>query len=265
MEMPMARGRDFTHADTASSPPVIIVNEAFARRYFPSGDALGRRIGTGFDGMKPVREIVGVVADAHDRGVAAEAIPTVYVSFEQFALPYGSIAVRTRSQMASVVPVIRDRLTRLNPAVPLTDFQRVSDRLRASLQEPRFYTLLAATCALMSIFFVSFGLYGLVSYSVSRRTSELGIRMAVGANRGAILTMVLLQGLRLSAAGVILGLALAGASTRALRALLFQVQAIDPLTLSLAAALVVIVTMAASYVPAYRASRVNPLTALRHD
>ena len=265
MQMPLAQGRDFTDDDTETSPPVIIVNEAFVRRYYPSGDALGRRIGTGFDGMKPVREIVGIVSDTHDRGLAAQAIPTVYIAFRQFALPYGSIAVRTRVAMASLVPVIRDRLTRLNPAVPLTDFQRVSDRVRESLREPRFYALLAATCALMSIAFVSFGLYGLVSYSVSRRTSELGIRMAVGANRAAILRMVLLQGLRLSAAGVILGLAIAAASTRALRALLFQVQPIDPLTFAVAAALVVIVTLLASYAPAYRASRVSPLAALRHE
>lgn len=265
MQMPMVQGRDFSAMDNATSPPVIIVNEAFVRRHLPSGDAIGRRIGTGFDGMKPVREIVGVVADTHDRGLAATAIPTVYISFEQFALPYGSIAVRTRAPMATVVPVIRDRLTRLNASVPLTDFQRVRDRVRDSMQEPRFYTLLAATCALMAVLFVSFGLYGLVSYSVSRRTSELGIRMAIGANRAMILKMVLLQGLRLSVAGVILGLGIALASTRALRALLFQVQAIDPLTLGLAAALVVVVTLAASYAPAYRASRVNPLAALRHE
>jgi putative ABC transport system permease protein len=265
MQMPLVRGRDFTDGDNEASPPVIIVNEAFVRRYYPDGDALGRRIGTGFDAMKPVREIVGIVADTHDRGLAAQAIPTVYIAFPQFALPYGSIAVRTRVAMASLVPVIRDRLTRLNPAVPLTDFQRVSDRVRESLREPRFYTVLAATCALMSIFFVSFGLYGLVSYSVARRTSELGIRMAVGANRAEILRMVLLQGLRLSAAGVILGLAIAAASTRALRALLFQVQPIDPLTLALAAALVVVVTLLASYAPAYRASRVSPLAALRQE
>jgi putative ABC transport system permease protein len=194
MEMPMAAGRDFADIDTATSPPVAIVNEAFARRYLPDGNPIGRRIGTGFDRLEPVREIVGVVRDVHDRGVAAAAIPTVYLSFQQFALPYGSRAVHTRVSMASLVPVIRDRLTRLNAAVPLTDFQRVSDRLNESLQEPRFYTLLAATCAFMAIFFVSFGLYGLVSYSVSRRTAELGIRMAVGANRGAILQMVLLQG-----------------------------------------------------------------------
>jgi ABC-type lipoprotein release transport system permease subunit len=244
---------------------VIVVNEAFARRYFPNGDALGRRIGTGFDRLKPVRQIVGIVSDTHDRGLAVAAIPTVYVPFTQFALPYGSMVVRARVDLAAAVPVIRDRLTRLNPDVPVADFQRLADRIRESLREPRFYTLMAATCALMAVFFVSFGLYGLVSYSVSRRTAEVGIRMAVGANRGAILAMILGQGLRLSAAGVAAGLALAYAGTRVLRTQLFEVQPTDPLTLAAASAVVVLVTLAASYAPAHRASRVNPLTALRHE
>jgi ABC-type antimicrobial peptide transport system permease subunit len=163
------------------------------------------------------------------------------------------------------VPVIRDRVSRLNAAVPLRDFQRLDDRLHDSLREPRFYTLLAITCALMAVGFVSFGLYGLVSYAVSRRTPELGIRMALGANRAAILALVLSQGLRLSLMGVVVGLGLAAAGTRALRTLLFEVQPTDPLTLAAASAVVVAVTLIASYAPAYRASRLNPLAALRHE
>jgi putative ABC transport system permease protein len=265
MRMPVVGGRDFSDAETTESAPVVIVNEALVRRYFPGADPLGRRIGTGFDRMKPVREIIGVVRDAHDRGLAAEPYPTAYIPFAQFALPYGSIVLRTRVAPASIIPVIRDRLQRLNPAVPLTDFQALDDRIYESLREPRFYTLLAAACASMAVLFVTFGLYGLVSYSVSRRTSELGIRMAIGAGRSTILRMVLLQGLRLSAMGVALGLGLAIVLTRALGSLLFQVEPADPLTLSVAAALVVCVTLTASYAPARRASLVNPIAALRCD
>jgi putative ABC transport system permease protein len=265
MRMSMAAGRDFSETDNDQSPPVIVVNEAMVRRYFPDGNAVGRRIGTGFDRLKPVREIVGVVRDSHDRGLAAEPIPTVYIPFPQFSLPYASIALRTAVAPASVIPVVRDRLNRLNPSVPLTDFQTVDDRIYQSLREPRFYTFMAATCASMAVLFVMFGLYGLVSYSVSRRRSELGIRMAVGAQRSTILRMVLLQGLRMSVIGVALGLALAAALTRALTSLLFQVEPLDPLTLSAAATLVVLVTLAASYAPARRASRVNPITALRYE
>jgi putative ABC transport system permease protein len=263
--MRLVQGRDFSNRDDADGAPVIIVNEALVRRHFPDGEAVGRRIGTGFDSLKPVREIVGVVQDTHDRGVAAEPIPTVYIPFRQFSLPYAAIAVRTAVMPESVIPVIRDRVTRLNPAVPLTDFQALDTRLRDSLREPRFYMLMAATCAVMAVLFVTFGLYGLVSYSVSRRTSELGIRMAVGAESGTILRMVLLQGLRMAVLGVAAGLGLAILLSRALASLLFQVQPFDPLTLSAAAAIVVMVTLAASYAPARRASRVSPIAALRYE
>jgi putative ABC transport system permease protein len=265
LRMQVVDGRDFTDRDHADGPPVIIVNEALRRRHFPDGDAVGRRIGTGFDGMKAVREIVGVVQDTHDRGVSVEPIPTAYIPFRQFSLPYASIAVRTAVPLERVIPVIRDRLTRLNPAAPLTDFQALDTRLRESLREPRFYTVMAATCALMAVLFVTFGLYGLVSYSVSRRTSELGIRMAVGAEGGAIRRMVLLQALRMAVLGVAAGAVLAVVLSRALASLLFQVDPIDPLSLSVAAVVVVIVTLAASYTPARRASRVNPITALRYE
>jgi putative ABC transport system permease protein len=265
MRTAIVRGRDLIESDTAGGPPVIVVNEAFVRRHFPDVDPIGRKIGTGFDGMKPVREVVGVVADTHDRGVALRPYPTVYIPFTQFSLPYGAIAVRTATAADAMVPVIRDRLGRLNPSVPLTDFSRLDDRFRESLREPRFYTVMAAVCAGMAVLFVAFGLYGLVSYSVGRRTAELGIRMAVGAGRGAILRMVLGQGLRMAGAGVVLGVGGAILGARLLESLLFGVQPIDPPTFAAAAAVVIAITLVACLAPARRASRVNPIMALRHD
>ncbi len=265
MRMPIVRGRDLTAADNAGSSPVIIVNEALARRYFPNEDAVGKKIGTVFDHSKPVREIVGIVKDSHDRGLQANAIPTVYIPFQQFALPYGSIAVRSRVPWGGLAPEIRRRLARLDAEVPLTDFQLLEDRIHQSLDEPRFYTTMAATCALMAVLFVSLGLYGIIAHSVSRRTSEFGIRMAVGARERTILRMVLLQGLRLALIGAACGLALSLAFTRLLRTLLFQVKPVDPLTLGAAVLVVVSVTLLASYIPARRASRVNPITALRYE
>jgi putative ABC transport system permease protein len=264
MRMRIVAGRDFASTDTRHQPPVIIVNEALARRYFPDG-AVGRRIGTGFDNLKPIREIIGVVQDTHDRGVARAPIPTVYIPFQQFALPYTSMAVRAAAAPDTIVPVIRDRLRRLNASVPVTDFQTIDARLHHALREPRFYTLLALTCALMAMLFVTFGLYGLVSYATARRTSEVGIRMAVGAPRTAIVRMVLWQGLRMSALGIALGLGLAWALTRALRSLLFEVSPTDPITIATAGGIVAAVTVAAAYVPARRASRVNPAIALRYE
>jgi ABC-type antimicrobial peptide transport system permease subunit len=180
-------------------------------------------------------------------------------------LPYGSIALRTPAARESIVPVIRDRLHRLNPDVPLSGFQSLEERIYESLREPRFYTLMATICAAMAVLFVTFGLYGLVSYSVGRRTAELGIRMAVGATGATILRMVLLQGLRMTAIGVALGLALAVLLSRTLESLLFEVKPVDVPTFASAAAVVVMVALAASFAPARRASRVNPITALRYE
>jgi putative ABC transport system permease protein len=154
---------------------------------------------------------------------------------------------------------------RLNPAVPLTDFQTLDARLSEALREPRFYTLMATTCAVMAVLFVTFGLYGLISYAVGRRTTELGIRMAIGAQRGTILRMVLGQGLRMAGIGVALGLGIALLTSRLLAALLFRVSAHDVPTFAAAAAVVVLVTLLASYAPARRASRVNPIAALRQE
>jgi predicted permease len=265
MSTPVLRGRDFRPTDNKEGPPVIIVNEALARKYFPNEDALGRRIGTAFDGGRPVREIIGIVKDSKDRGLAREPYPTVYIPFPQFALPYGSIVVKTQAPASEVIAEIRQRLAKLDPSVPLTDFQTIENRVYESLEEPRFYTMMAATCASMAVLFVSLGLYGIVSFSVSRRTPEFGIRLAFGAQQSTIFRMVLAQGLRMAAAGVALGLLLSMLFTRVLTALLFQVRPMDPLTLGTAAAIVVVVTLLASYIPAYRASRVSPIVALRYE
>jgi putative ABC transport system permease protein len=205
------------------------------------------------------------VKDTHDRGLATTSYPTLYIPITQFSLPYGSIALRTDVAPSSVIPEIRRRLARLDAAIPLTDFETIDDRLYKSIEEPRFYTLVAAVCAFMAVLFVTLGLYGIVSFSVSRRTPEFGIRMAVGAQQSAILRMVLGQGLRMAIGGVALGVALSLAFTRILESLLFQVKPIDPLTLGAAAFLVIAVTLLASYIPAKRASRVNPIIALRYE
>jgi predicted permease len=247
MGMQMASGRDFAETDDEHANPVVM------------------RVGIAFTGGKPTREIVGVLRDIHDRGLARAAFPTIYIPFRQFALGYGSIAVRTSIDPASIAPEIRRRLGRIDPSIPLVHFERVTDRIRASLDEPRFYTWLAVGCAMMAVLFVTLGLYGIVSFNVSRRTSEFGVRMAIGASGGAILRLVLAQGAWMSGVGAAVGIALALASARVLRTLPFPVQALSTATLGGAVGLVIGVTLLASYVPARRASRVSPLTALRRE
>ena len=262
--VPLVRGRDFTSADNTGGAPVVIVNEAMARQYLHGVDPIGQKIITSFEPGAP-RQIVGVVHDMHDRGLTAKAIATVYVPYEQFAQAYGAIALRTNLPPETVFPEIRRRVAQIDSTVALNHFTTIKARLYNTLDEPRFYTVMAGTCALMAVLFVTLGLYGVISFSVSRRTAEIGIRMAQGAPRSAILRGVLWQGLQMAAIGVVVGLALSLAATRVLTKLLYEIKPNDPLTLACAAAVVLVVTLAASYIPARRATRVDPLVALRYE
>jgi putative ABC transport system permease protein len=261
---PIVRGRDFTSADKTGALPVVIVNETMARQYLRGVDPIGQKITTSFE-PESLRQIIGVVRDMHDRGLTAKAIATVYVPYEQIAQAYGAVALRTNLPPETIFPEIRRRVAQIDSTVALNHFTTIQARLYKTLDEPRFYTVMAGTCALMAVLFVTLGLYGVISFSVSRRTSEIGIRMALGAPHGAITRGVLWQGLQMAAIGVAVGLALSLATTRILTKLLYEIKPNDPLTLAAAAALVLIVTLAASYIPARRATRVDPLVALRYE
>jgi putative ABC transport system permease protein len=192
-------------------------------------------------------------------------VPTIYLPYSQGTVPYGAMALRTRTSPEILVPEINRRVRAINPDVPLTGFQTLDERIRDSLREPRFYALLAAVCAAMAVIFVAVGLYGVVAYSVSRRTVELGVRMALGSSNTRIKRLVLWQGAVMAIAGAALGLLLALASMRALTSLVFEVHPLDPPTLAGSVLLVVAIALLAAYVPAHRACRLNLTTALRHD
>src|SRR5581483_1752985 len=174
------------------------------------------------------REIVGIIRDTHDRGLDAKPVATLYVPYRQFALAYGGVVARASAPRESILPEIRRRIAEAEPTIPIKGLAAVDNRLRDTLDAPRFYTILAAACALMAVFFVTLGLYGVISYAVSRRTAEIGIRMALGARRETILRAILFQGLRIAIAGLTLGVALSLAATRLLATLLFEVKPIDP-------------------------------------
>ena len=260
----MAAGRRLEESDREGTTPVIVVNQAFVRRFFPDGIALGRSVAISFDGGV-LRRIVGITQDFHDRGVDRTPTATVYIPFRQFALPYGSMVVRTTVDPLSLVPEIRGRVHRVDAAVPLVDFQLLTDRMHAALAEPRFYTYLATLCAGMALLFVTLGVFGIVSFSVSRRTSEFGIRMAIGASARTILAMVIRQAAIMAAAGAAIGLWLALFFGRVLSTLPFKVETPKSATLAAGIGIIAIVVLAAGYVPARRASRVSPLSALRHE
>ena len=262
---PLQQGRDFSAADGATAPPVSIINEAFVRKFFPNENPLGQKLITMADSEKEPRTIVGILKDIHDRGLDAKPIPTVYVPYEQFALAYGGIAVRSELPLAALVPEIRQRIERIDPSIVIKDFQSIDSRIHKTLDEPRFYTMMAASCAVMATLFVALGLYGVVAYNVSRRTAEIGVRMALGARRRSILQMVITQGLKLASLGVVGGILLSIAASHILSSFLFQIKSNDPVVLVSASALVIVVTLLASYFPARRASNVDPMIALRHQ
>ena len=267
--MSVINGRGFEATDNADGPPVAIINEALAARYFSHADPIGLRIVSDFDARlgkdETSREVIGVVNDTRDRGMNQPPLPTIYLPYSQGTLPYGAMALRVRTSPEVLIPEINRRLRAINPDVPLTAFQTLDSRIRDSLSEPRFYAVLAAVCAAMAVLFVAVGLYGVVAYSVSRRTVELGVRMALGSSHTRIKRLVLSQGAVMAFAGAALGVLLALASMRALSSLLFEVQALDPPTLAGSVLLVVAVALLAAYVPAQRACRLNLTTALHHD
>lgn len=262
--MRIVSGRRLEETDREGTNRVVVVNEAFVKRFFPDGKAVGKHIGINFDGGE-LREIVGVVADIHDRGLDRNATATLYIPFRQFALPYGSMAVRTAGDPTVVFPEIRRRLQRVDNAVPLVDFQTLDMRLSQSMAEPRFYTYLATICAAMALAFVMLGVFGIVSFSVSRRTPEFGIRMAIGAPRSAIVGLVLRQSVVMAVVGTTIGLWLALLFGKVLGKLPFRVEVAKLTTLAWAVCIVCLVVIAAGYLPARRASRVSPLAALRHE
>jgi len=262
--VPVIRGRDFTPADSETAPAVAIVNETLARQYFSGLDPIGRRIAPAFNGRRE-REIVGIIRDMRDRGLDAKPIATVYVPFRQSAQAYGSIMARTSAPPESLLAEIRRRVTLAEPGAPLRNLSTIETRLAKTLDAPRFYAVIAVACAIMATLFVTLGLYGVISYGVSRRTFEIGIRMALGAAREEILRSVLWNALRMAGIGVALGVAVSVAGARLLTTLLFEIKPVDPVTLAIAGGVVAVVSLASSYLPARRASLVEPVIALRQD
>jgi putative ABC transport system permease protein len=258
------QGRAFADTDDAAAPPIAVVNESFVRTYLDGGpDPIGSTIELStFSGG---REIVGVVNDVRNLDPRIEPIPFVYLPYQQANRPFGTFAVRATVPLESLIPTIRARLNEIDPSIPLQDFNTLEDRLLDSLDRPRFNAVLAASCAILAVLFVTIGLYGAISYMTSRRTLEFGVRAAIGAQPESILTLVLCQSARMAFTGVVIGAVFSIAVTRSLASLLFQVPFFDPISLGFAIVLVAAVAISASLIPAIRASRISPVMALRYE
>jgi predicted permease len=262
--IPLKSGRDFSDGDSFDKPSVAVVNEALVRKSFGGQSPIGRTIFCPFDAA-PAMTIIGVVGDVRQFGPAREPQPECYMAYQQHQ--YGntlSIVARTAGNPAALSETVRRMAHQRSPDVPLK-FTTMEALISDNVATPRFRSLLFGLFAGIAVCLAMAGVYGVMAYAVGQRTSEIGLRIALGASSGSLLRLILGQGLVLALAGLGLGLATTVAGTRLLTSMLFQVQPNDPMVYLAVTILVGIVTIAASYIPARRASRIDPLTAIRQD
>jgi putative ABC transport system permease protein len=266
LQLPVVTGRAFTDGDGEGSEPVVIVNQAFSRKYYPGMNVLGRRIRR--TGANPWRKIVGVVADAHFHGQDKNVDPAAFLPAAQvdsYPLAISDFAVKSALPLDSLLPAIRRAVWSLDPNQPLTRIRTLSESVSESQSTRRFQMTLLMLFGWLALALAVVGIYGVVAYSVGERTSEIGIRMALGAQRGSILGMVVRQAMMLAASGVAVGLAVAWAASRSLTTLLYEVKPIDYSTYAAVSVLLAMAAMAAAWIPARRASQTDPMVALRHE
>jgi putative ABC transport system permease protein len=265
MRIPVKTGRSFTDRDTADSPPVVIVNENLARRVFAGEDPIGKRI-TMWPAEKFAREIIGVVGDVKTRKLDEETVYQTYVPHAQDA-GWGllSLAVRTKSKPEALTAPVRGAILSIDKNQPIYDIQTMGDVFSASVANTRLVVLLFGVFSIFALLLASIGIYGVIAYSVAQRTHEIGIRLALGAPSRDVRRMIVTQGMMLVLIGAVLGLAGAFAVTRVMRGLLYGVSATDPLIFIGVSLLLTVVALLACYIPARRATKVDPMIVLRYE
>jgi putative ABC transport system permease protein len=264
MGIPLLQGRSFTSGDAPSSPPVVLISNALARRYFANRNPLGRRLVFGFPlNGTASREIVGVVGDVRDISLGKKPEPMMYVPFAQAPLYGCEVVVRSTLSASAVVAAIRTETHNIDKNLPVTDVATLPGALSASVAEPRFRTSILGLFGAIALALAAVGIFGVISYSVSLRTREIGIRIALGATPASVWSLVIGESARLVFFGLAAGIPAALVLTRFLSTLLFDVRPADPLTFIGVAVLLALVALAASYIPARRAVRIDPMVALR--
>jgi putative ABC transport system permease protein len=266
LRTPVLRGRAFDKRDTAGAAPVVVINPTLARQLFPNDDAVGHRMRLiNPEQSADWRTIVGVVGDVKYRGLNEESQPTVYTPFAQTPFMWMYVMVRTSGQAESMIHTLRTAVRLVHPSLTAANLRPMEQVLAQSVAVPRFNMLLVSAFAILALLLSAIGIYGVVAYSVALRTHEIGVRMALGAERADVLRLVLSEGIATTGGGVALGLVGAAALTGAMTRLLFGVSARDPLTFGAGAVVLLVVALFASYIPALRATRVEPLAALRAE
>ena len=272
LRIPIRRGRDFDDRDVASSPCVIIVNEAGAKKTWPNEEAIGKRIPGPRDaaGQRTMCSVVGVVGDAHDDGLREAVRPQIYFAGAQAPAAFWNamqrsmfILARTTGDPRAMTKQLQAAVARTDPTLPMFDIRTMDERISASLATGKFNTMLLTTLGAIGLLLAAVGIYGVVAYFVTQRTGEIGLRMALGATPGRVLRLVVGQGMQPVVLGILVGVALAGAASRLLASLVFGVGTRDPVTFVAVPVVLAVVAIAASVVPARRAIRVEPTKALQ--
>ena len=266
VRIPVLRGRGFTETDDEAHPRVVIVNEAFARRYFPDADPIGRRTivpAPTRPAVAEAHEIVGVVGDVRFLGPAVAAEPAFDLPIAQFPQADLTVLVRTSGDPLAVAPAVRAAVHEVDPALPVGRVTTLEALAAGSVAQPRFTAVLVGVFGAMAFLLAALGIYGLLAYTVSQRSREIGVRLALGARPRDVTRLVVGDGLAVTLAGVAAGLAAAAVLARFVRSLLFQVSPVDPLTFAGAAAALAAVALGASWAPLRRAGRIDPVRILR--
>ena len=265
MGVPLVAGRTFTDADRDQTQPVAVVSVALARRYWPGQNALGKRLRFGDDGSEPWIVVVGIVGDARQLGLDREPPPVLYIPYQQFPLPFTNLAVRSSAPESAVVSLMRTQLAEADADLPAVEVASLGAIIDRSMDESRFRSQLLGAFAITALVLAAVGVYGLISYSVTQRRREIGIRVALGAQPRQVLGPVVREGLALALVGTVIGLAGAFAAARGLSRFLFGVSPADPLTFTAVSALLIAVALLATYIPSRRALHVDPASALRTE
>jgi predicted permease len=263
--IPLVRGRVFTGADTATSEPVTIISDSLARRYFPNVDPIGQKLGASGPGNSdPFMTIVGVVGDVKYWGLDVDSKPAYYVPMVQNPTSQVFVIVRGKD-VSGLGPSITQRLRSLDAGLVVRRVMTLQDVIDESVAQPRIRTVVLGAFGVLALLIAAVGIYGVIAYSVTERTQEIGIRMALGADRSAVLRMIMRNGVALSLAGITIGLVAAVISNRAVTPFLFATSQADPLTIAASCSVLFMISLAATLVPAFRATRIEPNVALRND
>jgi predicted permease len=263
LQATLLRGRSFTEGDEDGKQPVAIIDESTARKYWPDRDPLGRQVRFGKDPTKPWITVVGIIKDIKNDGLDVDGVPHIFVSVYQDPNKQVSLALRTSLPAALLEPQIRHEIQSIDPGLPVFNVSSMNDILDRSLASRRFSADLVGGFAGVALLLASIGIYGLLAYMVGQRSREIGLRIALGAGRGDILKLILRKGVALAVVGIVAGVIAAALSASFMASLLYGVRPRDPAIFTLVPLLLLVVAIAASYIPAWRATKVDPIVALR--